>query len=290
MMTPGEASRLDTKQPVLAENHWGIKGRRVDAACRYFIAFLMLIYGLVKVFQGQFYTDEYWRDTSLRNLDGMQLVWSFYSHSPLYQSLLGLVEVFLGILFLFRRTTALGIVLFVPIMANLVAINFFFQVGALASAIPLLLAGFVLLFLHWHRLKSLFWDTSGGLAQSGTRRWLAPASVAALAVCLSGLVLYNNLLRFPQDLKLRGAWQFVGQGPSVKKLYFEKGKTLVVEDDHNNLHFFDYYLHRRGQLSIEETALLPGFSKVDYRFEGEKLVLESPHGNWMMVRPISNTR
>jgi hypothetical protein len=160
------------------------------------------------------------------------------------------VEVFLGILFLFRRTTALGIVLLVPVTTNLVAINFFFQVGALPSAIPLLLAGFVLLFLHWHHLKSFSWDTSGGLAQSAPRPWLAPVSVATIAACLAGLVLYINVLRFPQDLKLRGAWQFVGQGPSVKKLYFEKGKTLVIQDDHDELHFFDYYLYGRGQLSI----------------------------------------
>ena len=124
----------------------------------------------------------------------------------------------------------------------------------------------------------------------GTRSWLAPASVAALATCLAGLVLYNNLLRFPQDLKLRGSWQFVGQGPKVKKLYFEKGKTLVIQDDDNELHFVDYFLTRRGQLSLEETPLLPGFSKVDYRFEGEKLVLESPRGSWSMVRPTSNRR
>jgi hypothetical protein len=289
-MTLEEVSLFDKNQPLVAENNLGIMGRRVESACRYFISFLMLLYGLVKVFQGQFYTDEYWRDTSLRNLDGMQLVWSFYSHSSTYQSLLGLIEVFLGILFLFRRTTALGIVLFVPIMANLVAINIFFQVGALPAAIPLLLAGFILLFLHWRRLKSFFWDNSGNSSPSGKLSWLAPTSVATLAACLAALVLYNNLLRFPQDLKLRGAWQFVGKGPSVKKLYFEKGKTLVIEDDHNELHFVDYHLQKQGQLSLEETPLLPGFSKVDYRFEGEKLVLETQIGNWSMVRPTVNAR
>jgi hypothetical protein len=77
MMTHGEALAFDTNQPPLTENDLGTNGRRVDSACRYFIAFLMLLYGLVKVVQGQFYIDEYWRDTSLRNLDGMQLVWSF---------------------------------------------------------------------------------------------------------------------------------------------------------------------------------------------------------------------
>jgi len=73
-------------------------------------------------------------------------------------------------------------------------------------------------------------------------------------------------------------------------LYFEKGKTLVIQDDHDELHFFDDHLHGPGHLSLEETPLLPGFSKVDYRFEGEKLVLESPHRNWSMVRPTATTR
>jgi hypothetical protein len=100
----------------------------------------------------------------------------------------------------------------------------------------------------------------------------------------------NNLLRFPQDAKLRGAWQFAGRGPRISKLYFEKGKTLVVQDDQNELHFFDYFLQRQGQLRIEETPLLPGVSIVDYRFEGEKLVLESPSGNWLMERPTTNAR
>jgi hypothetical protein len=72
MMTHIGIPRCNTKQPPpSADNEMGIIGRRVDLACRYFITFLMLLYGLVKVFQGQFYTDEYWRDTSLRSLDGM---------------------------------------------------------------------------------------------------------------------------------------------------------------------------------------------------------------------------
>jgi hypothetical protein len=189
---------------------------------------------------------------------------------------------------LFPRTTALGIVLFVPIMANLVAINFVFQIAALPTAIPLLLAGFVLLFLHWRRLKSFFWDTSKGWVRLGPG-W-APASVATLASCLAGVILYNNLLRFPQDLKLRGAWQFVESEPRVKRLYFEKGKTLVIQDDQGELHFVDYHLQRPGHLSLERTPLLPGFSEFDYRFEGEKLVLESPLQTRSLQRPNSGTR
>jgi hypothetical protein len=51
--------------------------RWLETGCRYFICLLMLVYGLVKIFHGQFYTDEYWKDTPLGALSGMQLVWSF---------------------------------------------------------------------------------------------------------------------------------------------------------------------------------------------------------------------
>ena len=59
---------------------------------------MMLVYGLVKIFHGQFYTDEYWKDTPLGELSGMQLVWSFYSYSPNYETFLGAIDVSASIL------------------------------------------------------------------------------------------------------------------------------------------------------------------------------------------------
>jgi hypothetical protein len=97
----------------------------LDIIRRYFICLLMLIYGLVKVFRGQFYTDYYWKDTPLGQLSGMERVWSFYSYSPVYETTLGLIEVTVGLLVFFKRTTRLGILLFLPVMANLVLINVF---------------------------------------------------------------------------------------------------------------------------------------------------------------------
>lgn len=97
----------------------------------------MLVYGVVKIFQGQFYTHAYWNDRPLGQLNGMQRVWSFYSYSPIYETFLGGIEVAVGLLVLFRRTTAPGILLFLPVMANLVVITIIFNVGALCdSSVP----------------------------------------------------------------------------------------------------------------------------------------------------------
>jgi uncharacterized membrane protein YphA (DoxX/SURF4 family) len=121
------------------------KLKYTETAARYFICLLMLVYGLVKVFQAQFYTDHYWKDIPLGQLNGMQLTWAFYSYSPVYETLLGLAEVAAGLLVLFSRTAKMGALLVVAIMLNLVAVNIIFSIGALGAALPLLLAGIILL-------------------------------------------------------------------------------------------------------------------------------------------------
>jgi hypothetical protein len=265
-------------------NASGSVARRVETACRCFIVFLMLVYGIVKVFQGQFYTDEHWRDTPLGELDGQQLAWSFFSHAPLYESLVGTVEVIVALLFLSRRTTTLAIVLFIPLMANVVAMNIFFEIGALATAIPLLAAGFVLLSLHWHRLKPFFWDAAARRAQPGARPWLTPALVVIAATSLAGVILFNNLLRYPQDPGLRGGWTLVGDGPRGYRVYFEKGKTLAIRDDRGDIHFSEYWLPGPQQLRVSENPLLTGVTSLTYHLDGDWLVLKTPSHTWLLTR------
>jgi hypothetical protein len=265
-------------------NESGSVARRVEPACRYFIAFLMLLYGLVKLFQGQFYTDEHWKDIPLGELDGQQLAWSFFSHAPLYESLIGMVEVTVALLFLSRRTTTLAIVLFLPLMTNVVAMNIFFEIGALVTAIPLLAAGFALLWLHWHRLKSLFWDATARPAQPGKRSWLVPTLVATVAVSLAGVILYNNLLRFPQDPGIRGGWSLAEDGLRGCRVYFEKGKTLAIRDDHGDIHFSEYWLPGPQQLRVDENPLLSGVTSLTYHVDGDQLVLEAPSRTWLLTR------
>ena len=124
-----------------------LKLKGLEVTCRYLICLLMLIYGLVKVFQGQFYTDYYWRDLPLGKLSGMELVWSFYSYSPVYETILGLIEVSVGLLVLFKRTTKLGVLLFLPVIINLVLLNLIYHIGALVVAYPLFIAGIQTIFL-----------------------------------------------------------------------------------------------------------------------------------------------
>ena len=130
----------------------------LETGCRYFICLLMLVYRTGgEGFHGQFYTDEYWKDTPLgspsRDAAGLVVLQLLADHTRRSWAQLKSSS---ALLILFKRTTGLGIVLFLPVMANLVLINIIYQVGALPSAVPLLLAGLILLFLsHFQKPETL---------------------------------------------------------------------------------------------------------------------------------------
>lgn len=197
---------------------------RLETCCRYFICLLMSVYGIVKLFHGQFYTDEYWKDAPLGQLTGFELAWSFHSHSAIYETILGLVEVIIGLLVFFPRTTRLGVIMFIPVMTNLVFINIFFEIGALPPAVALWLAGVVLLLLHFQSLKRDLWDGQDSLSPTRTALTLPQASVIILGCALAAVILYNNKVRFRPDPRLRGTWQFTADWP-LQRVYFEKRRT-----------------------------------------------------------------
>jgi hypothetical protein len=262
--------------------------QRLETVCRYFICALMLVYGLVKIFHGQFYTDEYWKDTPLGQLSGMQLVWSFYSYSPIYETFLGVIEVIVGLLVLFKRTTALGIVLFLPIMANLVVINIIYNVGARGTAVPLLLAGIILLLLHFRSLKRYFWDRDETISRRTTAlRTFLPKAIVILVGCgLGAVILYNNKLRFRSDPEIKGAWTFAENSP-IQRIYFEKGRTCVIKDEAGELHFAKYQTEANKSLTVTEDNSLLNWQKLPYQIENDLLVLTAKSGKQLLRRQHS---
>lgn len=221
-----------------------------ESICRYFISLLMFIYGLVKVFQAQFYTDFYWKDLPLGSLSGMQLTWSFYGYSPWYESIIGITEVLIAFLLLFNRTKKLAVLLFVPLMANLVLINIIYEIGALGSAYPLLAAGLILLFKYRNDYHSLTRPTP----PEKQRTWKFQSAVKLVILLtgfsIAGLIIYNNKYRIKQDNRIRGAWEVVSPKGMYNKIYFEKGNTCIVLDAENKLHFLNYQTAGNIQLNI----------------------------------------
>jgi hypothetical protein len=113
---------------------------------RYYAAFTMFSYGIIKVFKLQFpYPD-------LRRLlqpygesSPMGLAWTFMGYSAGYNYFTGFAEVITGVLLLFRRTATLGAVMLLIVMGNVMAMNYSFDIPVkLVSTACVFMAVFLL--------------------------------------------------------------------------------------------------------------------------------------------------
>jgi len=114
---------------------------------RFYLAFIVLGYGLVKVYAAQF--PQLWAnlDTPPADLSPMRVAWQFFGYSRPYQQFLGWAEVLPSLLLLPRRTATLGALLMIVVMTNVFAINIFFDVSVKLMS-GLYLASALLIFLQ----------------------------------------------------------------------------------------------------------------------------------------------
>jgi hypothetical protein len=142
---------------VLGSTAWSVLDRRrahdaqlreaLRIAVRYTLAFSVMGYGIIKVFQAQMpYPNTGRLLQRFGDASPMGLLWTFIGASPAYQVFSGAMETLGATLILFRRTTLLGALVIAGVMTNVVMMNFCYDVPVkLASAHYLAMAMFLLL-------------------------------------------------------------------------------------------------------------------------------------------------
>ncbi len=124
---------------------------------RYYLAFCFLAYGLSKLLDLQFTWGYKQLDRPIRQLGGMGLVWAFFAYSRPYQICIGCAEILPAALLLTRRTTALGMLLYLPVISNVVLVDICYSVqrGATTQALVLLICNLLLISLERKRLLAV---------------------------------------------------------------------------------------------------------------------------------------
>ena len=114
---------------------------------RYVLATAMLGYGMAKVFKSQFPIPSAFRLLEpYGDSSPMALLWTFMGFSTPYTVFAGLAESIGGVLLFSRRTLALGALVVLAVMANVVMLNFSYDVPVKLYSVHLwLMAAFVLL-------------------------------------------------------------------------------------------------------------------------------------------------
>jgi hypothetical protein len=166
-------------------------GRPADAArmafwqglLRYAVAFDLSLIGWQKIFKLQFFVPLGMLDLPFSSFSGEDLTWAYFGHSYPYRCTIGALQIGGALLLLFHRTRLLGVLTLLPVMVNIILIDYFYQlpVGVLWQALIHLTALLYLLGLDYERLVTFFGRTPTHLPRLAIRRplvrWLVRLSV-----------------------------------------------------------------------------------------------------------------
>ena len=125
-------------------------------AVRYFLAFIFFSYGIDKMLGMQFTSTYTMMDQSLSEANGFWLTWRFFDYSNSYKFFIGLGQVVASLLFLSRRTATLATMIILPIISNIVFVNFAFDIGVKFFSFCYLVFAIYLLLCDFDRLNALF--------------------------------------------------------------------------------------------------------------------------------------
>jgi len=175
---------------------------------RYLLAAVALGYGAAKVIPVQFPPPPLLAlVTPLGEFTRMRLLWHFMGASTLYEVFCGLIEVFGGVLLLWRRTTTLGALVLAGGLTNVAVLNFAYDVGVRLNATIYVLMALVLLAPEAGRLANLFFMNQpvppsdfARASTAGWRRRLGPVVKAAVVVVIVGRSVRTVYLEYLEQL------------------------------------------------------------------------------------------
>ena len=117
----------------------------LELTCRIYVWSRIWTYGIGKIMGGQFHRagnlPEEVAKTPISDVGSFDLAWTFFGYSEGYIWFIGLSQVLGGGLLLLNKTKILGTFILIPILLNIIVVDFFFDIsrGAMLSAILYLL-------------------------------------------------------------------------------------------------------------------------------------------------------
>jgi hypothetical protein len=178
---------------------------RLIDSLRYFSAFMLYMYGISKLLHLQFNLQTQLAGQAVGSLNGYQLTWFYFGFSRAYAVILGLTQVSGATLLLFRKTTLLGALAMLPVMANILLINMFILVNDYGPYLVsgLIFASLLIILLDQRAvLISTLWTSQEreGSGSLNAHRWIRFMIVlAAITIMVSGAVIQRHVQRVRQQ-------------------------------------------------------------------------------------------
>ena len=132
-----------------------------ELVLRQCVFIILNIYALSKLLGGQFYMKgklpAVVANTTLGEASGFSLAWTFMGHSYFYIMFVGIAQLIGAWFLLWNKTKLIGVLILLPIMANIIVFDIIFLdvYPALANAIIVLLMLFLILFFNKEIVKEI---------------------------------------------------------------------------------------------------------------------------------------
>jgi hypothetical protein len=257
---------------------------------RYFLATVILMYAIAKIMGTQFSSAPSIWDKSIGELSGFELTWFFYGYSFWYGIFIASSQIIAAFLLFFKKTTRLGIVLYLSIIINILVLDFAYSIDAAKGmAIALtLVASYV--FLSEFKVFFDFFITKPPLFENADRpNWINKLSkfkYLYIVISIVGLftVTYTLKNKILTHNEFYGAWKpknyekwnriyfepastfSIRKGNNFEKVY--SGKYKVDRDNHEIefLAFNKDYLQEEINVLNPDTTRMKSILKTKYQF------------------------
>jgi len=228
--------------------------------CMLYISVILIKYGIDKIFKAQFPEPESnILFTRLGNLDKDILFWSTIGTSKIYNTIIGSVELFSGILLLFKRFQLFGLLLAIICFTQIFIINISFDISVkFFSFILLLMSIFLVRRNGWELILKIidlrnttFFDQPSFLPYK-----------TFLKVLILGIIIINILIPYfsndyeaedKNSLRLAGAYEIVSSSSPYQYIFFHKDHYLIfMEKSSEKMTSLHYDISFDGQIIIED--------------------------------------
>ncbi|MES2485163.1 MAG: hypothetical protein V4581_04340 [Bacteroidota bacterium] len=246
---------------------WSYTGRRQKSynianyyfttSLRYFLAFISFLYGTYKLFGLQMPVPNI-ADfaTPLGDLTPMGLSWQQIGYSTGYQFFLGMAEVMIGGLLLYRRTVTLGLFMALGVYVNVMVINYCYDVWVKMFSAHLVLICVYLLLKDFNRLANFF--VLNITIMPDIARYVPTTKAGKTArLVLKGAFIAVVFITFADRLLRMNAADTtikpIPPGLYNVTVFVKNGDTLPVLA-HDSLMWKDFIFEKKGNVAAVNTA------------------------------------
>jgi len=240
----------------------------LTVAIRFYVGLMLISYGLVKIIKLQFGYPSFSRLIQYYGESSpMGLAWTFLGFSKGYNVFMGIAEVLAGLLF-FRRTMTAGAIITLMTAANVMAVNYFYDVPVKLLSTHLVL---MTLFLLLRDIKTLFaFFFKGETVQLKViekpilkKRWLEITGQTFKGLIIGYALIYGMI----SVLNAQKEYGENAQKPEYyglyKITYFEKNNEIVPASNTVRNRWEYFIIERKGMAQIKNTDNTLSYYKME---------------------------